>query len=146
MTTPVLLIRAGTRELALPLPQVREVMRALPIEPPIDDHPWLLGQAIVRGLLVPVISLARAFGETAGPPGWFVTIAYQDRLAALAVDAVIGVASRTFEPWQPLLAGPELANESLVSGQMVGSGHSIGLVNVARLMQGQADRRQRGAA
>lgn len=88
-----LLCRSGPRLCALPLGPVRETMRALPLEAVPGMPPFLSGLAVIRGLPVPVLDLARLLGTPAGAQSGarYVTLELERRQVALAVDAVLGV-------------------------------------------------------
>ncbi|CAN7360944.1 chemotaxis protein CheW [Phenylobacterium sp. LjRoot225] len=86
-----LLSRVGPRICAWPAAQVREVMRRLPTERAPSAPPFVCGLSIVRGGPVPVIDVALLLGEAASDLGYFVTVSCGDRVAALAVDGVMGV-------------------------------------------------------
>jgi purine-binding chemotaxis protein CheW len=96
-----LLCRIGSRIGALPLKDVREIMRPLPIEPLSGSPPFVLGLAIIRGLPTPVIDAGSLLGLSTSPfatsaapsPARFVSLRLGDRTAALAVDAVLDVRS-----------------------------------------------------
>lgn len=91
---PVLLVRAGARLCALPIEQVIETMRALPLVPLSGTPPFVAGAAVVRGAAVPVVHLDALLGAAAPrPAARFVLLRCGARTAALAVDGVIGVAS-----------------------------------------------------
>ncbi|WP_229426390.1 chemotaxis protein CheW [Pseudoduganella violacea] len=88
----VLLCRSGSRLYALPLANVRETMRALPVDPMPAMPEFLLGLSLIRGTAVPVLDCAKlARSETSTAPSRYVTLALGERQAALAVDAVLGV-------------------------------------------------------
>ena len=118
-----LLCRIGSRIGALPLKDVREIMRPLPIEPLTGTPPFLLGLAIMRGSPAPVIDAGRLLGSIGSRPGSigsraparFVSLRLGERTAALAVDAVLDVrslAAGTVADIPPLLRG---AGADLVS-------------------------------
>jgi purine-binding chemotaxis protein CheW len=88
---PALLCRVGDRLLAIPLVNVVETMRPLPIEGFAGTSRFILGVSTIRGAIVPVLDVGCLTGVGAGRPGRFVTIAFDGRTVALAVDAVIGV-------------------------------------------------------
>jgi purine-binding chemotaxis protein CheW len=89
-----LLCRIGSRIGALPLGDVREIMRPLPIEPLAGTPPFVLGLAIVRGSPTPVIDAGRLLGSIgSSAPARFVSLRLGERTAALAVDAVLDVRS-----------------------------------------------------
>jgi purine-binding chemotaxis protein CheW len=104
-----LVVSVGTRVCSLPLGNVIETMRALPIEPVAGVPSFVMGLAIIRGAPVPVVSLAAAIGAAEiGGATWFVTLRLGDRRVALAVDAVVGVRdldSASLEQMPPLLQG-----------------------------------------
>jgi purine-binding chemotaxis protein CheW len=112
-TGPSLLCRIGDRLLAVPLLNVVETMRPLPVESFPGTSRFILGVATIRGAVVPVIDVeALTGGAVAVPdPGSdrhdrFVTIAFAGRTVALAVDAVIGVQTldaATLDALPPLL-------------------------------------------
>jgi purine-binding chemotaxis protein CheW len=90
---PSLLCRIGDRLLAVPLVNVVETMRPLPVESFPGTSRFVLGVSTVRGAVVPVLDVGGLTGGHAGSPGRFVTIGFDGRTVVLAVDAVIGVQS-----------------------------------------------------
>ena len=92
---PALLCRIRRGVCAIPLDDVVETMRPLPIEPAPGAPGFVLGLAIIRGRPLAVIDLARLLGDAGGPTTRFVTIRTGGREVALAVDAVIGVRTVT---------------------------------------------------
>jgi len=95
-----LLCRVGSRVCALPIRDVLETMRPLPIAALAGAPAFVLGLSVVRGVPIPVIDAQCLFGSTGEPwlsPTRFVTIRTGGRLAALAVDGVLGV--QVIEPW-----------------------------------------------
>lgn len=102
-----LLVRAGARVCALPLAAVAETMRPLPVSAIAGVPAFVSGVAIVRGEAVPVLALGALLGDREpAPPARFVTVRAGSRTAALAVDAVVGVAALGAgdAPHVPLLA------------------------------------------
>ena len=88
-----LVVSVGARSCAIPLSQVVETMRALPVEAIAGSPPYVLGVAIVRGAPIVVVSLAALVGSTGrAAPTRFVTVRAGARHVALAVDGVEGVA------------------------------------------------------
>jgi len=87
----VLLVEAQARTLALPLTSVRETMRPLPTQPFPSAPASVLGAAVIRGELVPVLSLSRLLSERDESCGRFVLVDLGSRRAALAVARVRGV-------------------------------------------------------
>jgi purine-binding chemotaxis protein CheW len=103
-----LLIESGGHACALPLANVRETMRPLPIEALANAPEFVLGLAVIRGASVPVVDLAAVLGGGGRGRdfGRFLTLSVDGRVVALAVDAVRGVGEldpETFEKLPPLL-------------------------------------------
>lgn len=90
---PWLLCRAGARLCALPLANVVETMRMLPIEPIVGAPRSVLGLCPIRGAPVPVVDLQVLFAEPESPRQRMVTLKVGGRIVALAVDSVLGVRS-----------------------------------------------------
>jgi purine-binding chemotaxis protein CheW len=113
-SSPWLLCRVRSNLCALPIEQVLEVMRPLPILPVAQAPQAVLGMCVLRGAAVPVIDLALCICGLAGEPTRFVSVRAGERRMALAVDAVSGTivleAERVAEV-PPLLAqaAPALA-------------------------------------
>jgi purine-binding chemotaxis protein CheW len=98
-------VEVGGRLWAIPVDQVREVLRtpqlvAVPGAPPI-----VRGIAAVRGGVVTVLDLATGLGVARGDsPGSVVLVGYGERLVGLAVDAV-----RAVRPMDPAVVGTAAA-------------------------------------
>jgi purine-binding chemotaxis protein CheW len=89
-----MLFRVDFRVCALPLEQVAEVMRPLPMQPLAGMPPFVLGLSIIRGAATPVVHAGRLLGSgEASPPTRFLSL--QPGRVALAVDSVIGVRDLT---------------------------------------------------
>lgn len=86
-----LLCRAGSHLCALPLAQVLEVMRPLPIEPLADAPAFLRGLAVIRGAPVAVIDLGQLLGQARTAPTRLITVRIGQRVLALAVTEVLAV-------------------------------------------------------
>lgn len=91
MGGPSLMFRAGAQLCALGLEYVVEVMRPLPVRRLEGTDAFLCGVSVVRGIPVPVISVATLLGGDGGYASRFVTVKGNRGPAALAVDAVLGV-------------------------------------------------------
>jgi purine-binding chemotaxis protein CheW len=89
----VIVVRAGTMRVAVPLDVAVEAMRPLPVSPLAGAPPWLCGLAVVRGGPTPVVDLPNFLsGAEPGVRGRYLTVrAGRDRTVALSVDAVDGV-------------------------------------------------------
>jgi len=87
-----LICRCGSQLCAFSLEHVIESMRPLPVSAIPDMPPFLLGVAIIRGALTPVVQLSQLIGAKASMLSTrFVTMATGTRITAFAVDSVIGV-------------------------------------------------------
>jgi purine-binding chemotaxis protein CheW len=92
-----LAIRVGARICAIPLSDVVEIMRPLPIEAWIGTTDVVRGLSVIRGVPVPVVDLGRLVGASGNCLSTrFVAIRVGERLVALAVDAVLDI--REFDP------------------------------------------------
>jgi purine-binding chemotaxis protein CheW len=86
-----LLCKAGPHRFALPMANVIETMRMLPVEA-INGPPRLVcGLSIIRGAAVPVIDTARLFDDEAAHYERLVTVRTGERTVAFAASAVLGV-------------------------------------------------------
>jgi len=111
---PWLMCHAGSHLCAVPIAQVSETMRALPIEAVAGAPPGVLGVAVIRGAPVPVVDLGYVLGGTASQFKFFITIKADARTIALAVDAVVGIrliGAQTYKALPPLLR--DAANETI---------------------------------
>jgi purine-binding chemotaxis protein CheW len=88
----VLLCHAGSLIYGLPLEHVLETMRPLPCAPLAGMPAFVSGISIVRGAPLPVIDLARLFGDPSqSQKTRLVIIKVEERRIALAVESVVGV-------------------------------------------------------
>src|SRR5882672_396340 len=86
-----LAIRVGARICAVPISDVTEIMRSLPIEPWNGAPDVVRGLSIIRGAPVPVVDLGMLLGASSSCLSTrFVAIRVGERRVALAVDAVLG--------------------------------------------------------
>jgi len=86
-----LLCRTGSLLCALPVDQVGEIMRALPLEPFAAAPRYVPGLSIIRGAPVPVVDIGLIVGGAPTPASRFVTIKADGRTVALAFAEVIGI-------------------------------------------------------
>lgn len=89
---PVLKVRIGERLCALPLAEVQEVFRPLPMQQLAHAPFGVAGLTIVRGEPVPVLDLGPALSGAPSPVGRFVSMKAGGRTLVLAVSEVLGVA------------------------------------------------------
>ena len=95
-------MQAGALRCALPLLQVREVMRPLPVKAASGLAPGVLGATVVRGVPLPVISLTRLLHQPEEQPRRFVVLRTPGRDCVLAVDAIHSIDRMPAETWQQL--------------------------------------------
>lgn len=108
--TSYLVSRAGGKRLALPLADVIEVMRPLPVSRLEGAPEFVLGAAVVRGSPVPVIDAGALLGAApeARTPSRLVSLRVGARRAALAVEELLGIHAldaSELEVVPPLLRG-----------------------------------------
>lgn len=87
----VLVVSCGGRIGALPLHDVIETMRPLPVERVAGAPSFVEGVAIIRGVPTPVVDLGAVLGKSTQIAGRFVTLRVDDRQVAFSVSAVLGV-------------------------------------------------------
>ncbi|HSW08807.1 chemotaxis protein CheW [Aquabacterium sp.] len=105
----VLICRVQDWRCALPLAQVVETMRVQAIRPLAGAPSFVLGVAVLRGQVVPVVDAAHLLGMPSGRAERLVSIRVDERVMALAVSEVIGV--RALDPGS-LQALPPLLGDS----------------------------------
>ncbi|MDI1327193.1 MAG: chemotaxis protein CheW [Brevundimonas sp.] len=88
-----LVCRLDSRLYALPLENVIETMRPLPIEPLARSAEFVLGLCIHRGIPAPVFDTGLIFGERLAQPKRFVAIRIGSQVVVMAFDEVIGLRS-----------------------------------------------------
>jgi purine-binding chemotaxis protein CheW len=88
----VLLCRVRARCCAVPIADVIETMRPLPLERLTSPPPFVRGLAIIRGAPVPVVDVGALLGASEpARPTRFVTIRTGARSLALSVEEVVGI-------------------------------------------------------
>lgn len=105
-----LVFRISGRLYSLPLAQVVETMRPLPVQQIHGAPDFVLGATLVRGRPTPVISAARLLGEAAAACRRWITVWTGTRRVALEVDDLLGVRlipAADDATRQPLLEGAE---------------------------------------
>jgi len=141
MTTPrmqMLLFRCGSQRCALPASDVSEVMRPQPINSVTTSAAFVDGMSLIRGLPVPVVSVARLLDCGAHEPASrFIIVKIDSRLVALAVSEVYAV--REFQERQlsalPPLLGADTA--SAVTGLEVLDHQLLVVLGCARLLSSE---------
>lgn len=107
-----LIVESGDVRCALPLQNVVEIMRPLPVKHLPQTPAGVCGVALIRGLAQPVLDLSEILQKKVKQAGRFVSLRVNERFCALAVGAVIGIESIDEANWQtlpPLLKNVELA-------------------------------------
>jgi len=86
-----LICQTGDRLLAIGLGCVVETMRPLALRAFPSAPRFILGVAVIRGAVVPVVDVQSMLGNPESTPARFVTLRLDGRIVALAVDRVCGV-------------------------------------------------------
>jgi purine-binding chemotaxis protein CheW len=135
-------VRVRTNRVALPVADVVEQMRPLPVEEVRGTPAYVLGMSRVRGAPMPVMDLGRFLAGTPGPAPTtserWVTVRAGERRMALAVDAVEGV--RTVDPGHLATLAPLLrdADTAAVAALGVLDASLLVLLHAARLLDAGA--------
>lgn len=108
----VLLVRVAELACAIPIADVIETMRTLPVSDLAGTPPYVAGVSVVRGQPLPVVDLGALLktGETARARKWFIAVRVAERCAIVCVDRVSGVRSieqSSFCELPPLLRGAD---------------------------------------
>jgi purine-binding chemotaxis protein CheW len=115
-SSKLLVLRVGSQLCAVPASCVLETCRPVACEPLANAPHFVAGVALLRARPTPVVDASRLLGvKTERPPTRFVTLkvsAGSDRVAALAVDAVLGVRELSLERSEEL--PPLLQHEAAV--------------------------------
>jgi purine-binding chemotaxis protein CheW len=132
----VLLVRAGGWVCALPITDVVETMRGLPLRPVAGAPSFIRGLSIIRGALLPVVSLAALLGAEEASPrvGRLITVRTGERQIALHVDEVIGA---KHIDTSALALTPPLLSEALPGPtERLGAldGQTLALLSAARIL------------
>lgn len=110
---------------ALPVGQVIEIMRPLPIEPLSGMPQFIRGLCLVRGSPVPVVDAGLLLSGRETRAGRLVTIALASGTIALAVEQVIGIRSiddaalRTLPPLMQNAAGDAVEAIRALDGELL---------------------------
>lgn len=92
MAAPALLCRVRSQLCALPLGNVAETMRPLPVAALAGVPSFVLGVAVIRGSATPVVDAGVLLGLPEPPaPKRFVTLKTGETFVAVAVESVGGI-------------------------------------------------------
>lgn len=97
-----LIVQAGSLRCALPLSQVGEVMRPLPVKHAEGLPPGVLGAAVVRGRALPVVSLPVLLRQSGAEETRFVVLHTPGCDCILSVGAVEAIAAIEPAAWEQL--------------------------------------------
>jgi purine-binding chemotaxis protein CheW len=134
-----LVVRAQGWTCALPLEEVIETLRPLPVSPVAGVPPFVRGVSVVRGEPTPVISLAVLMGGAASrEPRRFVLLRVPERRVALEVDEVLGL--RELSLAELGAVPPLLRNAASGHLEVLGTldGQLLGALRTARLVPAEA--------
>ncbi len=130
-----LLVRARSWVCALPASSVIETMRPLPIDPVESAPRFVAGLSVVRGEVVPVLSLSSVLGgEGRGEARRLVLVRAGERRIGLLVEDILGIEEideTRFEAMPPLL-GEALPREVERLGSL--DGQALAVLDAARLL------------
>lgn len=132
-----ILFRVYSQLCLLPLENVMETMRPLPVEPIVGAPSFVLGLAIIRGAALPVIDMAGLLAQRSAEPSRFLTVRTGSRQFALAVTDVLGVrriAAQQFKELPPVLQAGAEAIAAVASRD----GELLLLLEATRLVSEQA--------
>ncbi len=132
-TTSALVVTVGQRSCALPLRDVAEVMRPLPVEAIAGAPHFVPGLCIIRGAALPVVDLA-ALLDPHSQKNWgrFVSLRAGARSVVLAVDSVVGVRNLALEQLEAL--PPLLEHSELIEAIGAADAQLLLVLRAARLM------------
>jgi purine-binding chemotaxis protein CheW len=131
-TADWLLCRVGSHQFALPVPQVIETMRMLPIEPLVGAPPIVRGLCIIRGAPTPVIDSALMFDDRPTQCERLVTVRIGKRTVAFATEMVLGVRAIRADELEQL--PPLLSNVQTIAAMRALDGELVFLLQIARVI------------
>ncbi|MES2640781.1 MAG: CheW domain-containing protein [Myxococcota bacterium] len=136
-------MRVRAWRVALPVADVVEQMRPLPVEQVRGTPAYVLGMSRVRGAPMPVMDLGRFLAGTPGPvpeslTARWVTVRAGERRIALAVDAVEGVRTVDAEHLGTLAPLLRDADTAAVAALGVLDASLLVLLHAARLLDAGA--------
>jgi purine-binding chemotaxis protein CheW len=127
-----LLCQAGAHQFALPVPQVIETMRMLPIESLAGAPPMVRGLSVIRGAPTPVVDSALMFDDQPADCERLVTVRTGDRTIAFATESVLGVRTIAANELQRL--PPLLSNVQTIAAMKTLDEQLVFFLQVARVV------------
>jgi purine-binding chemotaxis protein CheW len=123
---------------AIPLIDVLEVMRPLALERVAGAPNFVMGLALIRASPVPVIDLnVVVSGETSTGHKRFITLRVEDRIVALAVRSVVGIAPLDISLIRRLPPLLKNSNTSVIESITKLDSHFLVVLNAAHLLSEQ---------
>jgi purine-binding chemotaxis protein CheW len=100
MSRSLLAFRVGERRCAIPVEAVEETMRPLPLEPFPGTPDLVVGAAVVRGRIAPIVDPGVLLGDgpTGGASRWITVRLPGERRVGLLASEVLGVVDRSVDP------------------------------------------------
>lgn len=129
-------LRLDGMALALPMPNLREVVPCTGLLPLPSAAPGLAGGIALRGVLVPVLDLRHLLGRPPAPPACVVVLVHDGHLLGLAADAVNGILAAedlTLHPVQAEVATGALATVFRASFRRPDDGTLVSLLDAPAL-------------
>ena len=136
----LIIFRLAEEEFAVPIGEVREIIRSVPVTPVPGPGEFVRGMINVRGEIAVVVDLKRRFalsGVEAGPKHFVIT-AQGRNLFAFLVDEVTEILRISPEDLKP---SPEIATEvdqSFLKGFVVREARLIALLDIAKVLSEEA--------
>ena len=113
------LVQVGRETYALPVIAVRRIAELGELVPIAGAAPEIIGVSAVFGELIPILDVGRMLGAaSAGEADRLVIAQERDRVAGLAVNAVVGV--QQIVDASEDVSSPHLAGAALLDGALVG--------------------------
>ena len=136
---PFLICRCNGWCCALPVEHVVETMRPLPVAPVAGAPDFVLGVAVIRGALAPVVDLSRVLGAiTEIELQRFITLRVGSRQVALALESVVGVVNLPAALIQDTPPLARTAAPGAVASITTQDGELLAVIEASRLLSDDA--------
>jgi purine-binding chemotaxis protein CheW len=127
-----LLCGVGPHRFILPMAEVIETMRLLPMQTIAGAPPLVLGLSVIRGAPVAVVNTALLFGYESPQYTRLVTVRVGESTIALAVESVFTVAVVEADALQQM--PPLIGNDNAVVAMAARDQNLVFLLNAARIV------------